>query len=122
MSSEILLSGLRRRRGIGAVFGLRRCASRGFYLAVATLARSFFLSWCFVRVPWLVNYNISNAIECRPARCSTSRGTGPNATRGTRYLVVLSIVVAMTWNAAISLRGRIGRTWMAVRDMDIAPN
>jgi branched-chain amino acid transport system permease protein len=46
--------------------------------------------------------------------------TGPNATPLTRYLVVLSIVTLMTWVASNLLRGRIGRTWMAVRDMDIA--
>ena len=48
---------------VGAVFGLPSLRIKGFYLAVATLAAQFFLSWCFVRVPWLVNYNVSNAIE-----------------------------------------------------------
>jgi branched-chain amino acid transport system permease protein len=38
----------------------------------------------------------------------------------TRYLVVLSLVVALTWIASNLVRGRIGRMWMAVRDMDIA--
>jgi branched-chain amino acid transport system permease protein len=37
-----------------------------------------------------------------------------------RYLVVLSIVVAMTWVASNLVHGRIGRMWMAVRDMDLA--
>jgi branched-chain amino acid transport system permease protein len=46
--------------------------------------------------------------------------TGPNATPLTRYLVVLTIVVLMTWLASNLVRGRIGRMWMAVRDMDIA--
>src|SRR2546429_8898927 len=46
--------------------------------------------------------------------------TGPTATPATRYLVVLSIVVLMTLLAANLIRGRIGRMWMAVRDMDIA--
>jgi branched-chain amino acid transport system permease protein len=46
--------------------------------------------------------------------------TGPNATAQTRYLVVLGIVVLMTWLASNLVRGRIGRMWMAVRDMDIA--
>src|SRR5262244_2767338 len=46
--------------------------------------------------------------------------TGPNATPTTRYLVVLAVVVAMTWAASNVVRGRIGRMWMAVRDMDIA--
>ena len=38
----------------------------------------------------------------------------------TRYLIALSIVVVMTWIASNLIRGRIGRMWMAVRDMDIA--
>src|SRR6202030_2330928 len=46
--------------------------------------------------------------------------TAPNATPATRYLIVLSIVVAMTWVASNIVRGRIGRMWMAVRDMDLA--
>jgi len=46
--------------------------------------------------------------------------TGPNATPATRYLIVLTIVAVMTWIASNLIRGRIGRTWMAVRDMDIA--
>ncbi|MEI7806510.1 MAG: branched-chain amino acid ABC transporter permease [Hyphomicrobiales bacterium] len=106
--------------GIGAVFGLPSLRIKGFYLAVATLASQFFLSWCFVRVPWLVNYNVSNAIEVPTRTMFDIPITGPNATPMTRYLVVLSIVVGMTWLASNLLRGRIGRTWMAVRDMDIA--
>ena len=104
----------------GIVFGLPSLRIKGFYLAVATLASQFFLSWCFIRIPWLYNYNISASIEV-PAR--TLFGipiTGPNATAVTRYLIVLTIVVMMTWLASNLVRGRIGRTWMAVRDMDIA--
>ena len=46
--------------------------------------------------------------------------TGPTATPETRYLVILSIVALMTLVAANVLRGRIGRSWMMIRDMDIA--
>jgi branched-chain amino acid transport system permease protein len=106
--------------GIGAIFGLPSLRIKGFYLAVATLAAQFFLSWCFVRLPWLVNYNISNAIEVPTRTMFDIPITGPNATPTTRYLVVLTIVVVMTWVAANIVRGRIGRMWMAVRDMDIA--
>jgi branched-chain amino acid transport system permease protein len=105
---------------IGAVFGLPSLRIKGFYLAVATLAAQFFLSWCFVRVPWLVNYNVSNAIEVPTRTVFGVPITGPNATAQTRYLVVLGIVVLMTWIASNLVRGRIGRMWMAVRDMDIA--
>lgn len=104
----------------GLLFGLPSLRIKGFYLAVATLASQFFLSWCFIRIPWLYNYNVSASIEV-PAR--TLFGipvTGPNATPITRYIIVLTIVAVMTLLASNLLRGRIGRTWMAVRDMDIA--
>ncbi len=105
---------------VGAVFGLPSLRIKGFYLAVATLAAQFFLSWCFVRVPWLVNYNVSNAIEVPTRTVFGIPVTGPNATPVTRYLVALGIVVVMTWIASNLIHGRIGRMWMAVRDMDIA--
>src|SRR6202049_592230 len=104
----------------GTLFGLPSLRIKGFYLAVATLAAQFFLSWCFVRVAWLYNYNVSGAIEVPTRTMLGVPITGPNATPATRYLVVLSIVVAMTWIASNLVRGRYGRMWMAVRDMDIA--
>jgi branched-chain amino acid transport system permease protein len=105
---------------VGTLFGLPSLRIKGFYLAVATLAAQFFLSWCFVRVGWLYNYNVSGAIEVPTRTMLGVPVTGPNATPATRYLVVLSIVVAMTFVASNLVRGRIGRMWMAVRDMDIA--
>jgi branched-chain amino acid transport system permease protein len=105
---------------VGALFGLPSLRIKGFYLAVATLAAQFFLSWCFVRVPWLVNYNVSGAIEVPTRTLFGIPVTGPTATATTRYLVVLAIVVLMTWVASNLVHGRIGRMWMAVRDMDIA--
>jgi branched-chain amino acid transport system permease protein len=105
---------------VGTLFGLPSLRIKGFYLAVATLAAQFFLSWCFVRVGWLYNYNVSGAIEVPTRTMLGVPVTGPNATPATRYLIVLSIVVAMSWIASNLVRGRIGRMWMAVRDMDIA--
>ena len=46
--------------------------------------------------------------------------TGPTATSVTRYLIVLSIVIVMTWVASNLVHGRVGRMWMSVRDMDLA--
>jgi branched-chain amino acid transport system permease protein len=57
---------------IGVVFGLPSLRIKGFYLAVATLAAQFFLQWCFVRIPWLYNYNASGAIEVPLRTCSAS--------------------------------------------------
>jgi len=104
----------------GIVFGLPSLRIKGFYLAVATLAAQFFLSWCFIRVQWLYNYNISASIEVPTRTLFGVVITGPNAAVVTRYLIVLTIVAVMTWLASNLIRGRIGRTWMAVRDMDIA--
>lgn len=105
---------------IGTLFGLPSLRIKGFYLAVATLAAQFFLSWCFIRVPWLYNYNISASIEVPTKTMFGLAVTGPTASSITRYLIVLSIVTLLVLLAANLLRGRIGRTWMAVRDMDLA--
>src|SRR5437588_2611724 len=115
----ILASGLFS-AAMGAAFGLPSLRIKGFYLAVATLASQFFLSWCFIRLPWLYNYNVSGAIEVPTRTLAGIPITGPNATPVTRYLIVLGIVILMTWVASNLIRGRIGRMWMAVRDMDIA--
>ena len=105
---------------VGAVFGLPAVRIKGFYLAIATLAAQFFLEWCFTHIPWLYNYNVSASIEVPQRELFNVIVTGPRATADTRYYVVLTIVVVMTWLASNLVHGRIGRMWMAVRDMDIA--
>jgi branched-chain amino acid transport system permease protein len=105
---------------VGVFFGLPSLRIKGFYLAVATLAAQFFLQWCFARVPWLYNDNTSGAIEVGAHTLFGLPVTGPNAAPATRYLVVLTIVAVMAWVASNIVHGRIGRMWMAVRDMDIA--
>src|SRR6202167_3516234 len=115
----ILASGLFS-AAVGVLFGLPSLRIKGFYLAVATLAAQFFLQWCFIRIPWLYNNNYSGAIEVPERMLFGIPVTGPTASATTRYLVVLAIVTVMTWIASNLVRGRIGRSWMAVRDMDIA--
>ena len=115
----IVVSGLAS-SAVGVFFGLPSLRIKGFYLVVATLAAQFFLEWAFARVPWLYNYNDSGAIEVSTATLFRVPVTGPNATPATRYLVALTIVCAMAWIASNIVHGRIGRMWMAVRDMDIA--
>ena len=46
--------------------------------------------------------------------------TGPEATATVRYLVALSFVVVFALVAKNLVRSEIGRTWMAIRDMDVA--
>lgn len=105
---------------IGVIFGLPSLRIKGLYLAITTLAAQFFLEWCFIRIGWLYNYNDSGAIEVPQRKIFDIAVTGASATPVTRYLVILSIVVVLTLVAANVLRGRIGRSWMMIRDMDIA--
>lgn len=105
---------------VGVLFGIPSLRIKGFYLAIATLASQFFLVWAFGRIAWLYNYNPSGAIEVATRRIFDIPVTGPLATSVTRYVIVLSVVVVLTWVASNLVRGRVGRAWMAVRDMDIA--
>ena len=106
---------------VGVVFGLPSLRIKGFYLAVATLAAQFFLDWCFIRVPWLYNYNVSGAIEVPQRELVRHHRHRPDAPTPRRATTSCSaIVVVMTWLASNLVHGRIGRMWMAVRDMDIA--
>jgi len=105
---------------IGVIFGLPSLRIKGLYLAITTLAAQFFLEWCFNRIGWLYNDNASGAIEVPGRMLFGLSVTGPEATPVARYLVILSIVAIMTLIAANVLRGRIGRSWMMIRDMDIA--
>ena len=107
---------------VGVFFGLPSLRIKGLYLAVATLAAQFFLQWAFVRIPWLYNYNPSGAIEVplRHLPFTEVAVTGPTALLEVKYLVLLAFVVGLTWVGSNLMRGRIGRSFMAVRDMDIA--
>jgi branched-chain amino acid transport system permease protein len=115
----ILISGLFS-AGIGLIFGIPSLRIKGFYLAVATLAAQFFFEWLFGRVQWFYNYNNSGAIEVPVRKFFNIIVTGPTATTQARYMVVLCIVTVLALVAVNLVRGRIGRAWMAIRDMDIA--
>lgn len=115
----VLLSGFFA-AAIGAIFGLPSLRIKGLYLAVTTLAAQFFLEWCFIRIPWLYNYNASGAIEIPKREMFGVAISGAEATPLARYFVVLGITVGIALLVANVLRGRIGRSWMMIRDMDIA--
>lgn len=114
-----LLSGLCA-AGVGILFGIPSLRIKGFYLAVATLAAQFFLSWMFNKVPWFFNYNPSGTITAPPRTMFGHIVTGPEATAETRYMFALILVTVFALAARNLVRGRVGRSWMAIRDMDIA--
>lgn len=105
---------------VGIVFGLPSLRIKGLYLAVATLAAQFFLLWLFNRVAWFYNYNPSGTITVPPRTFLGIMITGPEASANVRYLVALAFVTIFALIGKNLVRSEIGRTWMAIRDMDIA--
>ena len=106
--------------GVGILFGLPSLRIKGFYLAVATLAAQFFLVWLFNRVPWFYNYSASGQISAPEREVIGIAVTGADAEPWARYMVCLVFLVVLAWLARNLTRGTLGRSWMAIRDMDIA--
>ena len=101
---------------VGMLFGLPSLRIRGFYLAVATLAAQFFIVWFLTKVGWVTNYNPSGVITAQQVVILGHAFTSPVD----KYLLVLGIVTVMALAAKNMTRGNVGRSWMAVRDMDVA--
>jgi branched-chain amino acid transport system permease protein len=102
--------------GVGILFGLPSLRIRGFYLAVATLAAQFFILWFLTKVGWITNYSSSGVITAQQIVILGYHFATPTA----KYLLVLAIVTVMALAAKNMARGNTGRSWMAVRDMDVA--
>lgn len=105
---------------VGVLFGLPSLRIKGFYLAVATLAAQFFLVWMFNKVQWFYNYNATGQITVPPREVFGFLITGPEAKPAVTYLFALGFVIVFALVAKNIVRGRVGRMWMAIRDMDIA--
>jgi len=105
---------------VGLLFGLPSLRIKGFYLAVATLAAQFFLVWLFNRVPWFYNYSASGQITAPEREVFGIVVTGPSTEAWATYLFSLIFVTASAVIARNLTRGALGRSWMAIRDMDIA--
>jgi len=101
---------------VGILFGLPSLRIRGLYLAVATLAAQFFIVWFLTRVGWITNYSSSGVITAQPIVILGYTFTTP----ASKYLLVLTIVALLALAAKNMARGNVGRSWMAVRDMDVA--
>ena len=111
----------RGRRWSGSLFGLPSLRIKGFYLAVATLAAQFFLLWLFNKVAWFTNYASSGTITAPPR---TVLGVMVDRPGGDRAGALPDRARA-SWRvfalvAKNLVRGRVGRSWMAIRDRDIA--
>lgn len=105
---------------VGFLFGLPSLRIKGFYLAVATLAAQFFILWLFNKIGWFYNNNSSGTIIAPPRTIFGVMVSGPEASAEVRYIVALSFLCVFALAAKNLVRGRVGRGWMAIRDMDIA--
>jgi|TARA_B000000532_G_scaffold242854_1_gene237689 branched-chain amino acid transport system permease protein len=105
---------------VGILFGLPSLRIKGFYLAVATLAAQFFLVWVFNRIPWFYNYSASGQINAPERTFLGFTVTGAETEAWVAYLVCLVFVTLSAIIARNMTRGALGRSWMAIRDMDIA--
>ena len=101
---------------LGMIFGVPSLRIKGLYLAVATLAAQFFTDWMFARVKWFTNYSGSGSVSSAPVELFGWRVDTPVE----KYLFLLGVVIVFTLVAKNLVRGRIGREWMAMRDMDVA--
>jgi len=115
----LILSGLIT-AAVGMLFGLPSLRIKGFYLAVATLAAQFFLLWLYNKIPWFTNYSSSGVISAPTSYAFGVAVTGFETPAVTKYLFVLVVVTLLAAAAKNMARLEVGRSWMAIRDMDIA--
>jgi branched-chain amino acid transport system permease protein len=101
---------------VGIAFGLPSLRIRGFYLAASTLATQFFVVWCLTKIPYLTNYSTSGVITAQKIVILGYTFDTPDS----KYLLVLAVVAVMALLAKNMIRSNVGRSWMAVRDMDVA--
>lgn len=101
---------------VGIAFGLPSLRIRGFYLAASTLATQFFVVWCLTKIGWLTNYSSSGVITTQKITILGYDFSSP----ASKYVLVLAIVAVMALLAKNMIRSNVGRSWMAVRDMDMA--
>ena len=100
----------------GVLFGIPSLRIRGLYLAVATLAAQFFADWAFQRIGWLTNYSSSGSVSVPTLNMLGWKIDSPVE----KYLFCLAFVVVFALAAKNLVRGNVGRSWMAMRDMDVA--
>jgi branched-chain amino acid transport system permease protein len=101
---------------VGLLFGVPSLRIKGLYLSVATLAAQFFSDWIFSRVKWLTNDSASGSVQVAALEIFGFPIVSPQQ----KYWFVLAFVAVFALLAKNLVRGHIGRSWMAMRDMDVA--
>jgi branched-chain amino acid transport system permease protein len=100
----------------GVLFGLPSLRIKGFYLGASTLGAQFFFEWLFTNFSWFSNDSQSLTIS---APRLVFLGYDLQSATG-RYLLVATVTVLLIVLAFAVVKSRLGREWMAIRDMDTA--
>lgn len=100
----------------GVVFGLPSLRIKGFYLGASTLGAQFFFEWLFTNFHWFSNNSMSLTISAPRLEFAGYNLASPTG----RYLLVVVTTGLLIGLARNIVNSRIGRDWMAIRDMDTA--
>lgn len=100
----------------GVVFGLPSLRIRGFYLGASTLGAQFFFEWLFTNFSWFSNDSQSLTISAPRLEIF---GQDLQSATGRYYLVAVTTALLIGL-AFLIVKSRLGREWMAIRDMETA--
>ncbi|WP_448954433.1 branched-chain amino acid ABC transporter permease [Labrys neptuniae] len=100
----------------GLVFGLPSLRIKGFYLGASTLGAQFFFEWLFTNYNWFSNGSQSLTISAPRLQFFDHDLTSATG----RYLFVAVTAAVLIGFAYAVIKSRVGREWMAIRDMDTA--
>ena len=100
----------------GVVFGLPSLRIRGFYLSASTLGAQFFFEWLLTNFHWFSNNSLTLTISAPRLEVF---GHDLNTPVG-RYALVVVVTGLLYGLARNLIDSRIGRDWMAIRDMETA--
>jgi len=99
---------------VGVCVGLPAVRVRGLYLALVTIACLYFFSWVFVH--WDTVTNGSNGMSVpTPAFAGI-----PLESDEQKFYLLLPIAALMLWLAAVLMKSRLGRSFVMVRDAELA--
>ena len=100
----------------GVLFGLPSLRIKGFYLSASTLGAQFFFEWLFTNFHWFSHDSMSLTISAPRLAILGHDLSSPAG----RYSLVVVTGLLLLWLAHNLVDSRIGRDWMAIRDMDTA--
>jgi branched-chain amino acid transport system permease protein len=100
----------------GVLFGLPSLRIKGFYLSASTLGAQFFFEWLFTNFHWFSNDSLTLTISAPRLELFGRDLSSPVG----RYGLVVVAAGLLYWLAHNIIDSRIGRDWMAIRDMDTA--